>query len=180
MDILSYCTNSDTPTFSSAYPFNKQDAIIKDLARLIPYLTSLRWRYAAGALFLLLTNAFALLIPWFMKLAIESLQHPQAARFSPSVCALIIILFAVLHCITRIFSRTLILNAARIIEFCIRHDLFQRLTRRDDDDPHPPLAHLLGNSTFSADGADRQKSQPATFSPVSSSPGRAGTSFQPG
>ncbi len=131
MDILSYCTNSDTPTFSSAYPFNKQDAIIKDLARLIPYLTSLRWRYAAGALFLLLTNAFALLIPWFMKLAIESLQHPQAARFSPSVCALIIILLAVLHCITRIFSRTLILNAARIIEFRIRNDLFQRLTRLD-------------------------------------------------
>ncbi|MFZ2948777.1 MAG: ABC transporter ATP-binding protein [Desulfuromonadaceae bacterium] len=94
-------------------------------------MTSLRWRYAGGALFLLLTNAFALLIPWFMKLAVEALQHPQAARFSPSSCALIIILLAVLHCITRIFSRTLILNAARIIEFQIRNDLFGRLTRLD-------------------------------------------------
>ncbi|MFA7402694.1 MAG: ABC transporter ATP-binding protein [Pelobacteraceae bacterium] len=82
-------------------------------------------------MFLLLTNAFALLIPWFMKLAVEALQHPTAARFSPSSCALIIALLAVLHCITRIFSRTLILNAARIIEFHIRNDMFQCLTRLD-------------------------------------------------
>ncbi|MDD2308127.1 MAG: ABC transporter ATP-binding protein [Desulfuromonadaceae bacterium] len=109
----------------------KQEASIKDLARLIPYVSSLRWRYAAGALFLLLTNAFALLIPWFMKLAVEALQHPQAARLSPSTCALVIMILAVLHCITRIFSRTLILNAARIIEFRIRDDLFHRLTLLD-------------------------------------------------
>lgn len=66
-----------------------------------------------------------------MKLAVEALQHPQGARFSPPACALIIVLLAVLHCITRIFSRTLILNAARIIEFRIRNDLFRRLTRLD-------------------------------------------------
>ena len=109
----------------------RQEILIKDLARLIPYLISLRWRYAGGALFLLLTNAFALLIPWFMKLAIESLQHPSGASFTPASCALIIVLLAVLHCITRVFSRTLILNAARIIEFRIRNDLFHRLTRLD-------------------------------------------------
>ncbi|MHB8057158.1 MAG: ABC transporter ATP-binding protein [Desulfuromonadaceae bacterium] len=104
---------------------------IKDLSRLVPYLTALRWRYAGGALFLLLTNAFALLIPWFMKLAVEALQHPLDAHLSPSTCALIIALLAVLHCVTRIFSRTLILNAARIIEFRIRNDLFGCLTRLD-------------------------------------------------
>lgn len=82
-------------------------------------------------MFLLLTNAFALLIPWFMKLAVEALQHPHTARFSPATCALTIVLLALLHCITRIFSRTLTLNAARIIEFRIRNDLFQRLTRLD-------------------------------------------------
>jgi ATP-binding cassette subfamily B protein len=94
-------------------------------------LTSLRRRYAAGALFLLITNAFALLIPWFMKLAVEALQHPQVARLSPPACAVIIIILAVLHCITRIFSRTLILNAARLIEFRIRNDLFHHLTLLD-------------------------------------------------
>ncbi len=62
-----------------------------------------------------------------MKLAVDGLQHPQAARFSPATCALVIVGLAVGHCITRIFSRTLILNAARIIEFRIREDLFRRL-----------------------------------------------------
>ncbi len=104
---------------------------IKDLLRLIPYLTALRRRYAGGAVFLLLTNTFALLIPWFMKLAVEALQHPESARFSAAACALIISFLAVLHCITRIFSRTLILNAARIIEFRIRDDLFRCLMQLD-------------------------------------------------
>ena len=66
-----------------------------------------------------------------MKLAIEALQHPTGARFSPADCGMIIALLAVLHCITRIFSRTFILNAARIIEFRIRNDLFHRLTLLD-------------------------------------------------
>ena len=102
-----------------------------DLSRLIPYLTSLRWRYAGGAAFLLFTNAFALLIPWFMKLAVEALQRPTEACLSPSACAVIIAILALLHCITRIFSRTLTLNAARIIEFRIRNDLFNRLMLLD-------------------------------------------------
>ncbi|MEI6823942.1 MAG: ABC transporter ATP-binding protein [Desulfuromonadales bacterium] len=109
----------------------KEEILIKDLARLYPYIMKLRWRYACGALFLLLTNAFALLIPWFMKLAVEALQHPLEARYAPSTCALIIAFLAILHCVTRIFSRTFILNAARIIEFRIRNDLFLRLTRLD-------------------------------------------------
>ncbi len=66
-----------------------------------------------------------------MKLAIEALQHPPGARLSAPDCARIIVLLAILHCITRIFSRTLILNAARIIEFRIRNDLFRRLTLLD-------------------------------------------------
>ena len=66
-----------------------------------------------------------------MKLAVEALQHPSGAQFSPAACARIIVLLAVLHCITRIFSRTFILNAARIIEFRIRNDLFHRLTQLD-------------------------------------------------
>ncbi len=104
---------------------------IKDLALLNSYLYMLRWRYAAGGCFLLATNGFALLIPWFMKLAVEGLQHPASARFSPATCALVIALLALLHCVTRIFSRTLILNAARIIEFRIRTDLFRRLMLLD-------------------------------------------------
>jgi ATP-binding cassette subfamily B protein len=66
-----------------------------------------------------------------MKLAVEALQHPLESRLSPSTCAMIIALLAVLHCVTRIFSRTLILNAARIIEFRIRDDMFNHLMLLD-------------------------------------------------
>lgn len=66
-----------------------------------------------------------------MKLAVEALQKPAFASFSPGTCALFIILLAVANCITRINSRTLILNAARIIEYRIREDLFRQLLRLD-------------------------------------------------
>lgn len=62
-----------------------------------------------------------------MKLAVDGLQHPQTARLSPVACAIFIIVLAAVHCVTRIFSRTLILNAARIVEYRIREDLFRRL-----------------------------------------------------
>jgi len=66
-----------------------------------------------------------------MKLAVDALQNPTAARFSATTCAMAIVLLAIVHCITRIFSRTLVLNAARIVEFRIREDLFQRLLLLD-------------------------------------------------
>ena len=91
----------------------------------------LAWRYIGGAAFLLATNAFALFIPWFLKLAVEGLQNPGSGRFSLAACALIIVFLAIGHCVTRIFSRTLILNAARVIEFRIREELFQRLLLLD-------------------------------------------------
>jgi ATP-binding cassette, subfamily B, multidrug efflux pump len=66
-----------------------------------------------------------------MKLAVEGLQYPASARFSPADCALVIALLATMHCVTRIFSRTFVLNAARIIEFRIREDLFRQLMLLD-------------------------------------------------
>src|SRR5512137_670976 len=117
------------PVFQPA--IEKGHIVINDLRLLKSYLDELRWRYVAGGGFLLATNAFALLIPWYMKLAVEGLQRPAAARLSPGTCALVITLLAVLHCVTRVFSRTLILNAARVIEFRIRSDLFGRLMLLD-------------------------------------------------
>ena len=66
-----------------------------------------------------------------MKLAVEGLQNPASARFSPADCALVIALLATMHCGTRIFSRTFVLNSARIIEFRIREDLFRQLMLLD-------------------------------------------------
>lgn len=66
-----------------------------------------------------------------MKLAVEALQKPATAPFTPSRCALIIVILASAHCITRIYSRTLILNAARVMEYHLRQDLFRRLLLLD-------------------------------------------------
>lgn len=68
-----------------------------------------------------------------MKLAVEGLQHPASARYSPLTCSVAIAFLAALHCVTRIFSRTLILNAARIIEYRIRDDLFRQLLLLDQN-----------------------------------------------
>lgn len=104
---------------------------LAELTALLPFLQGLRWRYAAGTLLLVITNGCALLIPWLMKLAIDGLQQPAAARFTPSGIALLIAATAVVYAVVRIFSRTVILNAARLLEFAIREALFARLTLLD-------------------------------------------------
>ena len=90
-----------------------------------------RWLYAAGALFLLLTNASALFIPWLLKVAIDALGKTEGEYQSSAVYALAIIAVAIIHGVTRVFSRTYILNAARLVEFEIREDLFKVLLRQD-------------------------------------------------
>lgn len=94
-------------------------------------MTGLQWRYAAGALLLLLTNGCALLIPWLMKTAIDGLQQPASAGFSPAAAALLIAGIALVYALVRICSRAVILNAARLLEFSIREALFARLLRLD-------------------------------------------------
>lgn len=91
----------------------------------------LRWRYAVGAVLLLVTNGSALLIPWLLKLAVERLQHPQAAGFSAQQYGLMIAALAVGYALVRILSRTVILHGARHIEFRVREALFAKLLQFD-------------------------------------------------
>ena len=86
--------------------------------------------YLLGGFWLLLTNGCALLIPWLLKLAVQSLQHPGAGH-TPGEYAGFIILAALLHGIIRVFSRTVMLNAGRTIEFRIREELYARLLALD-------------------------------------------------
>ncbi|MCE1225264.1 MAG: ABC transporter ATP-binding protein/permease [Geobacteraceae bacterium] len=101
------------------------------LKTLLPFLQGLRWRYACGAFLLVITNACALLIPWLLKLVIDGLQHPEQASLSAGRVALLIGLVAAGYAVVRIFSRTMILNAARLLEFQIREALFARLMTLD-------------------------------------------------
>jgi ATP-binding cassette subfamily B protein len=88
---------------------------------------------AAGALCLAATNALALAIPWLIKSAIDALRTLPAAAAHRVVVreAGLIILFAVLQALIRTWSRILIFNAGRNIEYSLRRDLFGHLTTLD-------------------------------------------------
>jgi ATP-binding cassette, subfamily B, multidrug efflux pump len=90
-----------------------------------------RWTYLLGTTFLVGTNACALLIPWLLKLAIESLQRPGNAIHSPAFYGRLIIAAALLQGIIRVFSRTTLLHGARRIEFQIREELYAKLLTLD-------------------------------------------------
>jgi ATP-binding cassette, subfamily B, multidrug efflux pump len=104
---------------------------VHQLKTLIPFLDGLRWRYAAGAFLLVITNLCALLIPWLLKLVIDGLQQPEKSVVSASAAAGLIALISAGYALVRIFSRTVILNAARMLEFQIREALFARLMSLD-------------------------------------------------
>lgn len=104
---------------------------ISELSILNRYLKMNRTSYFLGGVLLLGTNAFALLIPWLLKLAVDSLQHPAAAGRSPAFYALLIIIAALGQGVIRIFSRTTLLHAARRIEYQIREELYGRLLSLD-------------------------------------------------
>lgn len=80
---------------------------------------------------LVLTNGCALLIPWLLKLAVEEFRQPSVFGHSPGEYAAAIAALGLLHCLVRIWSRTTILHAARLVEFRVREALFNRLLGLD-------------------------------------------------
>ncbi len=104
---------------------------VRELSQLKPFVSGMRWRYLLGTLLLGVTNACALLIPWLLKLAVDGLQHPKQALLSPGRVGLLIAGLAVGYAVVRIFSRTVLLHAARLIEYRIREVLFARLIALD-------------------------------------------------
>ncbi|HEY2903546.1 MAG TPA: ABC transporter ATP-binding protein [Polyangia bacterium] len=94
-------------------------------------------RIAAGCLCLLATNGFALAIPWLLKDAIDALRHAGTAGPVTGVYGLVtrdalwIAGLAVTQAVIRTYSRMLIFNAGRNIEYTLRRDLFAHLLRMD-------------------------------------------------
>ena len=105
--------------------------IISELTRLYRYLQQCRKSYLLGGLSLLGTNFFALLIPWLLKLAVESFEHRPSSGHPPAFYALLIVSAALCQGVIRIFSRTTLLHTARRIEYLIREELYARLISLD-------------------------------------------------
>ena len=90
-----------------------------------------RGAYLLGALLLVGTNLCGLAIPWLLKLAIEALQTPAKAGFTPAQYGGMIAAAAVGQGVIRVFSRTTLLNAGRRIEYQLREDLYGKLLTLD-------------------------------------------------
>jgi ATP-binding cassette subfamily B protein len=90
-----------------------------------------------GCLCLAATNALSLTIPWLLKGAIDALRHAataaQAAAVRPLVVrnAALIAALAVAQALIRTWSRVLIFNAGRNIEYGVRRDVFAHLATLD-------------------------------------------------
>lgn len=104
---------------------------ISELRRLYSYMRNRRGAYLLGALLLVGTNLCGLAIPWLLKLAIEALQAPAKAGYTPAQYGAMIAAAAVAQGIIRVFSRTTLLNAGRRIEYELREDLYSKLLTLD-------------------------------------------------
>ena len=96
------------------------------------YLARHRARYAAGVLLLIATNACALLIPWVTKNVVDALGHAgqsSTTRATVASGALVVVLLALAHAVTRTASRLVLLGAGQRVESEIRADLIDAFLR---------------------------------------------------
>ena len=96
------------------------------MQRLWGYIYQYRYRYMRGIACLVTTATLAMSIPWLLKQAVEGIEHGRPAREIAST-ALLIIGIALLQGVVRSFSRFLIFNVGRDIEYQLRNELFAHL-----------------------------------------------------
>ena len=108
-------------------------------ARLWGYFRRYGWWFLGGAIALLLTNLLGLAIPAQIGEAVQAMKEASEGGASLGEAAYqgivgagqIIIWLAIGAAIARIFSRILIFNAGRHIEFDVRNELYEKLSRLD-------------------------------------------------
>ena len=96
------------------------------MQRLWGYIYQYRYRYMRGIACLVTTATLAMSIPWLLKQAVEGIEHGRPVREIVST-VLLIIGIALLQGIVRSFSRFLIFNVGRDIEYQLRNELFAHL-----------------------------------------------------
>ncbi len=98
------------------------------MRRLWTYLNRYRLRYAAGGACLLATATLAMMVPYLLKRAIDAVGQGAPWR-QITVYALWIAVIALVQGVVRTFSRALIFNVGRDVEYDLRNDLFAHLQR---------------------------------------------------
>ena len=98
------------------------------MGRLKHYVWRYRRRYLVGALCLFATATLVMLIPWWIREAIRTIESGGSME-TVSFYAALITIAALLQAAVRTFSRALLFNAGRDVEYDLRNDLFAHLER---------------------------------------------------
>ena len=98
------------------------------MRRLFGYMARYRRRYVLGLACLLATASLAMAIPYLLKQAVHVIEEDRELRGLFFFVASIVV-FAVLQGVVRSFSRFVIFNIGRDIEYDLRNDLFAHLER---------------------------------------------------
>lgn len=98
------------------------------MARLSVYVRRYWRQYLLGALCLLGTATLVMWIPWWIREAVRIIEHGGALA-DVTYYAVLIVAAALLQGIVRTYSRALIFNAGRNIEYDLRNDLFAHLQK---------------------------------------------------
>lgn len=97
------------------------------MKRLWRYLRRYRRRYAFGAIALFLTATMAMSIPYLLKRAVDAAAVGAATQVAQF--AVLVIVVATVQAVVRTFSRAVIFNVGRDVEYDLRNDLFAHLLR---------------------------------------------------
>jgi len=105
----------------------------KSMARLKKYLWKYRYRYLLGAFFMFLGSGSGMAIPWFFKLAVDSIKRGSADTHKLMVYAGIITVLAIASGIFFFLQRSTIVNLSRRIECDMRDEIFSHLLTLSQD-----------------------------------------------
>lgn len=107
---------------------------LKSLKPIHKYLNQYKYRILAGALALIVTDAFGLAIPWIIKDAIDAIPAYKTAGSEKTLAvvlnySLLIVGAAVFQGVFRYFWRVNLFAVARRIEYHLRNDYFSHLLK---------------------------------------------------
>src|SRR5882762_2988254 len=98
------------------------------MGRISQYIWRYWRRYLFGGLCLLGTATLVMWIPWWIREAVRIIEHGGSLS-DVTYYAVLIIAAAVLQGFVRTYSRALIFNAGRDVEYDLRNDLFAHLQK---------------------------------------------------
>lgn len=110
--------------------FRRGARLLDSMRRLWSYLAPYRARYAFGTLCLFVTASLAMLVPVLLRDAVDAIPRMvrgETTSITPLILGILAI--AVVQGIARTFSRFVIFNVGRDVEYDLRNDLFRHLER---------------------------------------------------